>query len=586
ALREGQAAVRADRDGQALDAFRIAIDDLALPASLRLIAVREAASLLAESNPGEALSLLATVGDGVPAGASDIAAARWQAARTLREHGDPAWVEHALGVIGASPASGSAARALDALEDAQVGVPTQTAALVRYRARDNERAAELYRSVLEASPSPEVAAEAWFYLGALDERAGEDDDAIVSYGTSLDHAPQGWLAADAHWWRGQLLARDGRYVEAVEHFDAVVTGFPQSRFATPARLEAALSASRSGDLVGAATRMRAIVESGTRADGAMAAYWLGQMGQRTAEEPTPAEIDPFALGALLEEAGAQLALPPDAQAEWAPGPGDWDAAEAWMAARFGTPPEADPAVLADPTLGRALAYLAVEEFSATKSLFTSLGARVRGEPHETLALARLASEVGLPTVALSQSASLLGGLTPAERLQAPRAIERLAFPAPFADGVTAAAEAEGVPPLLLLALVRQESAFDHHARSGVGALGLTQVMPATGEGIAQALEVEWSPESLSDPPTALRYGAYYLASMIDYFDGDVLAAVAAYNAGPGSSTRWLRDAASPHPHDFIHAIDFEETRLYVERVFENYAHYRYVYDAAPGPTLR
>src|SRR5690606_6778287 len=144
----------------------------------------------------------------------------------------------------------------------------------------------------------------------------------------------------------------------------------------------------------------------------------------------------------------------------------------------------------------------------------------------------------------------------------------------YAAELEQAAHEQGIPPLLLLALVRQESRFNPTAGSHVGAQGLTQVMGPTGEMIAKSLGVPWDFNSLHDPATSLRFGAHYLAVQIRQFDGNVMAALAAYNAGPGSAQRWLREQRLPGAEGFMATIDYAETRLYVERVLENYAWYR------------
>ncbi len=96
-----------------------------------------------------------------------------------------------------------------------------------------------------------------------------------------------------------------------------------------------------------------------------------------------------------------------------------------------------------------------------------------------------------------------------------------------------------MPPLLLLALVRQESSFNADAVSSAGARGLTQVMPATGAAVAASLGIDWRPESLFEPETSLRFGAGYLAAQLERFDGNVLAALAAYNGRPVNAQRSL-----------------------------------------------
>ena len=101
---------------------------------------------------------------------------------------------------------------------------------------------------------------------------------------------------------------------------------------------------------------------------------------------------------------------------------------------------------------------------------------------------------------------------------------------PFGAEIDAAATRHGIDPALLRGLVRQESGFDPRARSAAGAMGLTQLMPAT----AASLGVT----DPYDPAQSLDGGAAYLRSMLDRFGGDPAKALAAYNAGPGAVARF------------------------------------------------
>ncbi|MEE9286085.1 MAG: lytic transglycosylase domain-containing protein, partial [Dehalococcoidia bacterium] len=172
-----------------------------------------------------------------------------------------------------------------------------------------------------------------------------------------------------------------------------------------------------------------------------------------------------------------------------------------------------------------------------------------------------------------------------DRLDAPPDILRLAYPSDYQDLATAEAEANGFPPLLLLALVRQESFFQPDAESSAGALGLTQVIPTTADEIAGQLDAtDFTYIDLLRPNVSLRFGSHYLGSQLELFQGDLSAALAAYNGGPGNSLRW-RETAPSDPDVFLETIDLSETRTYVQLVLEHYAHYRYAYGLAEGPTL-
>jgi soluble lytic murein transglycosylase len=137
-----------------------------------------------------------------------------------------------------------------------------------------------------------------------------------------------------------------------------------------------------------------------------------------------------------------------------------------------------------------------------------------------------------------------------------------------------------IEPPLLLAMTRQESAFDRQATSSAGALGLMQLMPATASRIAKSLRLPFSPTRLtSDMRYNVTLGRAYLGSLIDNFSGSYVLAIAAYNAGPARVREWMQDYGDPRTGkvdviDWIESIPYSETRNYVQRVLENLQVYR------------
>jgi soluble lytic murein transglycosylase len=143
-------------------------------------------------------------------------------------------------------------------------------------------------------------------------------------------------------------------------------------------------------------------------------------------------------------------------------------------------------------------------------------------------------------------------------------------------------------PAMVFSLTRQESNFDPHAHSGVGARGLMQLMPGTAAVLARKLGEPYYPGMLDDPDYNMRLGAYYIGSMIDDFGGSYLLAAAAYNAGPGRPAEWVSYCGDPRtssvdPVDFIECIPFSETRNYVMRVLESAEVYRARLNGGTGP---
>jgi soluble lytic murein transglycosylase-like protein len=143
---------------------------------------------------------------------------------------------------------------------------------------------------------------------------------------------------------------------------------------------------------------------------------------------------------------------------------------------------------------------------------------------------------------------------------------KMYYPIRYKDVIKKNAERNGVDPFLVMALVLQESYFNPHAKSRVGAIGLMQLMPATGQELGRQLHGVFSVTRLTDPITNIEIGTVYLKHLINLFGGEVRLAIASYNAGQGNVAKW-RHAATHKPMDeFLEAIPFPETRNYVKRV--------------------
>jgi soluble lytic murein transglycosylase len=130
------------------------------------------------------------------------------------------------------------------------------------------------------------------------------------------------------------------------------------------------------------------------------------------------------------------------------------------------------------------------------------------------------------------------------------------------------------------AVARQESRFQINAVSSSGARGLMQLMPGTAKDTAKKMGLTYSQAKLtSDPVYNAQLGASYLGTQLSTYDGSLLLAAAAYNAGPGNANKWIAAFGDPRsksvdPVLWVELIPFQETRKYVQRVFGNYMVYR------------
>ncbi|MDX9767700.1 MAG: transglycosylase SLT domain-containing protein [Ectothiorhodospiraceae bacterium] len=144
----------------------------------------------------------------------------------------------------------------------------------------------------------------------------------------------------------------------------------------------------------------------------------------------------------------------------------------------------------------------------------------------------------------------------------------LRFPIAHENLVRTEASRQGLNPAWPFAILRQESAFMQDARSSAGALGLMQLMPATGRAMARHVGLSVSnPRELLDPARNIRIGTYYLRRNLDEFEGHAMLATAAYNAGAARVRSWLPTDGEVPADVWAELIPFGETREYVRRVF-------------------
>jgi len=142
-------------------------------------------------------------------------------------------------------------------------------------------------------------------------------------------------------------------------------------------------------------------------------------------------------------------------------------------------------------------------------------------------------------------------------------------------------------PELVLAVIRQESEFDQKAHSYAGARGMMQLMTYTAKLVAKQAKLPYSKSKLkNDPAYNIKLGSYYLAGLLEEYEGSYPFALSAYNAGPKRVKYWKKINGNPQKGkisyiDWIELIKFKETRNYVQRVLENINVYKYMLNGKP-----
>jgi soluble lytic murein transglycosylase len=464
------------------------------------------------------------------------------------------------------------------------------------RGLDQPQAAlETLEALIVGYPESEWLPKAWLEQATTLAGMEEKDKAVKRYRDTAAFFPDQEVAPQALWQAARLLEGEGDFAGAAALYEEMQSVFPGAEDAEEALWRAGLQRYRTGDLEGAATSWQTLLEYPQSSYRKKALYWLGKLepelqleegGDFWAELVESNPRDYYALRVEQVRSGEMLTATrlisaPVAPLAWDPVRYeaevlDW--LQSWTEVPTGTQRLALP-----PALSGQLDLQRGEELQAVglrRQALDAFGAVRVAAWDDPLALAGLVvyfQERGFYGMA-ARCAVRLGTLWPDGNIfEAPVELQRVAYPLPYAELLTAAAQKYVLDPLLLAALIRQESLFEKEAESYAGARGLGQVMPATGQGIAQTLDMEdFVLDDLYRPVVSIEFGAFYLSVQMGRFDDRILVALAAYNGGPGNTLRWL-ELGGEELDFFVEMITASQSRIYLQRVYEQYMTYERLY---------
>ena len=452
-----------------------------------------------------------------------------------------------------------------------------------------------FQILIDTHPENDHRGDSWMGLAEAHADVNDVDTAVETYRQFVEAASDHPRAPEALWKAAQLLERSGDVEAAAEAYMDGYARYPSSDYGPPSLFRSGLQSYQLGELADAAAAWDALAGAYPDSSARPAAlFWLGKLRL--------AQGDPKAAKVAFEEAGvadrfgyyglraADLAADPLAlpfpPTRYEP---DYDAAtaqaeaEKWLAGwlELGDAVHLDkllPGLATDPRLQRGLALWRVGRFDEAKAELEAFRRATASDAPAQYQLALLFRDIGLYRSSILCAAGVIR-LSPAiTPLEVPAFIARLSYPTYYEDLVLENARQSGLDPLLVFALIRQESLFESLATSTASAHGLMQVIPSTGEQIAA--ELGWPPEyetaDLYRPYVSLRFGTYYLAAQRERFDDRLEVALAAYNGGPLNAKRWLESAGSD-PDLFLELITLDEPRLYLQRIKEHLTVYRALY---------
>lgn len=467
--------------------------------------------------------------------------------------------------------------ALSALEPLRTASPSNTetstaARMVQAMAllqlgRREEAEALARRMEGDAAATPGSRAGAELILARVASRAGRVEEAAARYrrlasskveipGLSRGQARD--LPDDAEFLSAWLYYDVGAYRQAASLLRAYARAHPRDRRAADARWFEAWSLYRLGDK-SAARRALSRFSAGPRAPAAF--YWQARLASNPAD--------------ARQLYRRVMRLAPS---------GSWYALIATNRLRaLGAPPPpfpfAPPAPIPEggnggpggSALSRAVALASVGLTTNALTELRALASSREGRP-AVAQIAQLAAALGDSEIPFRVARD---SLAPSRRAL------RWAYPMVLPDLVGPATSQTGVDPLLYLALMRRESAFNPEVRSSAGAVGMVQLIPPTAARLATVLGIPGKVDGqLQSPLVSIPMGAVYLALLSDRFT-DPAVVLAAYNAGPAAASTWARARAGLPLDEWVETIPFRETRRYVQTVSADRAVYGALWRGTP-----
>jgi soluble lytic murein transglycosylase len=411
-------------------------------------------------------------------------------------------------------------------------------------------AERMFRRLADREPQTPWNAKALVALGlSLEARQGLER-AVGVYRELVSRFPMADRADELAWRIGWFQYGQRQFSAAVQDFEAAAERFPRSMFASNARYWQAKALEKGGHSAPALALYKQVARD----------YPYTYYGVRAQEvvRMKSSHNDGWA-----SAFGAARDLPIDGEAP--------------------SRPDIEPALPPHALFHR----VRVDELTMLRFLedareeVTQLASHLGDGLAEQMLLARLYLKVDMTLQAIRTLNAALSAMTLDERRSLATDFWTLLFPQRYWDEVQEAVRFTRLDPLLILGVIRQESGFNHRAVSRSDARGLMQLLPATGREVFQRLGMKnFRHEILFEPRLNVRLGSHYLERLAEAHRGNLILALAAYNAGPGRVKRWVQEISTDDWDEFIERLPFEETRGYVKNVLRNYGMYHRLYGRA------
>ena len=380
----------------------------------------------------------------------------------------------------------------------------------------------------------ELVDDALYDIAQLREKQGKSELALDAYSRLIKVAPKSPYADVAAWRTGWKRFDERRYEESYNAFKVLKENFPGNRYAMGAHFWMAKIRERQNKPALAHKLYKEVAE---------ADYWYYTARAKAILDISIPALDPKAVQ------------------------------DAKLPAREVCPPQVSVLMelrLYDDAITQLNEHINTTPLSERKCFYDLIAC------YEGLAMydkARKATEQSLKNPAFENATRV-----DLETLQ------RKLYPLYYADMVEKYAKLYNVDTFLVAAMILEESRYNAAAVSWAGAIGLMQIMPATGRELAQQLKIRrFRTSMLKQPDVNIQMGTKYIGDLNSWFDDDPMLVIGAYNGGPGRMRRWVKSKNIKDIDEFVEKITIRETRLHIKKVIDSHDRYVALYGKTKEP---
>ncbi|MEA5078417.1 MAG: tetratricopeptide repeat protein [Anaerolineaceae bacterium] len=429
----------------------------------------------------------------------------------------------------------------------------------------------------------------WYYLNEFANAA----QTLLQYALVDPTGPQ---AANYIFRAARIYEQNNQLERAAQTWERIINEYPADEDAILAQFEAGICYYRLQQYDKAlVTFMKNSLLVSANADKARAELWIGKTYEKLGKADEAAAA--YQLAVSADPTGYYSIRAAEIVNKQSPFPAsnsidlgiNWEnekkTAIQWMKLKFSLADDVDlngPGDLANNVLyQRGDAFWELGLTSKAQSEFESLRQQLNNDAANSFRLMAHMRELGLNQTAVLCARQILDliGMGQATFLSdTPAYFNHIRFGINYRELIVPTAVENNIDPLLLFSVIRQESLFEADIVSSQGASGLMQIIPSVGTEIST--EMNWPSDyidqDLTRPYVNVKMGTHYLAKWMNYFEGDLTAALAAYNGGIGNSMAW-RELSGDDPDLFLEVIRYDETRDYIRYITENFEIYKTIY---------